>query len=400
MQEELLRSDQQNSKSCFPIKQERQMQQQTELEDQTKDLFKMIDQGMLYYKNGQYTFAKVVLFRSSSTLLSQIKQNKISEQVKPMALEKLQDGVRLAEYCNKQITQKQQQIAQKDPYCQQIIETSMIRKIDISFEEIIGLEHIKNQLEETIILPNLRPDIYTGIRAPPKGILFYGPPGNGKTLLAKAVANQIKCCFFNISASTLVQKHIGEGEKLMKALFDVAFQLQPSVIFIDEIDSILSKRSQNEHEASRRLKTEFLISFDGIQSSDQDRVFLIAATNRPQDIDDAVLRRFTVKILIDQPEYKARVEMVKSLMSKVKNNLTDQQLNYIAEKLKGYSASDIKAVVKEACMTPLREDRSIIFSIHSQDIRAVSKDDFDLAIQKVKPTLSQQQYEEYVKNFK
>ncbi|CAK90855.1 unnamed protein product (macronuclear) [Paramecium tetraurelia] len=290
--------------------------------------------------------------------------------------------------------------AQKDPYCQQIIETSMIRKIDVGFEDIIGLEHIKNQLEETIILPNLRPDIYTGIRAPPKGILFYGPPGNGKTLLAKAVANQIKCCFFNISASTLVQKHLGEGEKLMRALFDVAFQLQPSVIFVDEIDSILSKRSQNEHEASRRLKTEFLISFDGIQSSDQDRVFLIAATNRPQDIDDAVLRRFTVKILIDQPELKVRVEMVKSLLSKVKNNLTEQQFQYVAEKLQGYSASDIKAVVKEACMRPLRTDRTLILSIHRQDIRAVSKEDFDFALEQVKPTLSQQQYEEYVKNFK
>ncbi|CAD8141729.1 unnamed protein product [Paramecium octaurelia] len=397
MQEELLRSKVQ---STFPIQSERLMQQEIEQEDQAKDLYKMIDQGIVYYKNGQYTFAKVVLYRSSSTLLSQIKQNKISEQEKPIAMEKLQDGVRLAEQCNKQITQKQQQIAQKDPYCQQIIETSMIRKIDVGFEDIIGLEHIKNQLEETIILPNLRPDIYTGIRAPPKGILFYGPPGNGKTLLAKAVANQIKCCFFNISASTLVQKHLGEGEKLMRALFDVAFQLQPSVIFVDEIDSILSKRSQNEHEASRRLKTEFLVSFDGIQSSDQDRVFLIAATNRPQDIDDAVLRRFTVKILIDQPELKVRVEMVKSLLSKVKNNLTEQQFQQVAEKLQGYSASDIKAVVKEACMRPLRTDRTLILSIHRQDIRAVSKEDFDFALEQVKPTLSQQQYEEYVKNFK
>lgn len=140
-----------------------------------------------------------------------------------------------------------------------IIECSLIRKSDVSFATIAGLDSVKKVLNEAIVLPNLRPDLFTGIRAPHKGILFYGPPGNGKTLLAKAVANQSKCCFFNMSASSLVSKHFGEAEKVMRALFRAAFYFQPCVIFLDEIDSILSARSENEHEASRRLKTEFLV---------------------------------------------------------------------------------------------------------------------------------------------
>ena len=136
----------------------------------------------------------------------------------------------------------------------------MAKDLGVGFEDIKGLAKVKQAINESIILPALRPEIFTGIRAPTKGILLYGPPGNGKTLLAKAVASECKSTFFSISASSLMSKWLGEGEKLMRGLFTLAREKSPSVIFFDEIDSLLSARaSSGEHEASRRMKTEFLV---------------------------------------------------------------------------------------------------------------------------------------------
>ena len=156
----------------------------------------------------------------------------------------------------------------------------LLKKNDSKFSDVIGLKEVKDQLQECIVLPNLRPDIFNGMRSPPKGILLYGPPGNGKTLLAKAIAGECGCKFINLTASSLVSKYMGESEKMLRSLFKYAAIVQPTIIFIDEIDSLLKARSSEEHEASRRLKNEFLIFMEGVASNNQqDRVYVIGATN-------------------------------------------------------------------------------------------------------------------------
>lgn len=200
----------------------------------------------------------------------------------------------------------------------EIIQNVLSRGPGVHWDDIEGLHEVKQILVENIVYPQLNPQLFSGIRAPDTGILFYGPPGNGKTLLAKAVATECKCQFFSISASSLVQKHMGESEKLMKTLFAVARLQAPSVIFFDEIDSMLTKRGETEHEASRRLKTEFLVQVDGVGAGSKDhanpQVLIIGATNRPMDLDEAALRRLTKRIYITLPDEVARKGAILKLL--------------------------------------------------------------------------------------
>ncbi|NXY92403.1 FIGL1 protein, partial [Alcedo cyanopectus] len=137
----------------------------------------------------------------------------------------------------------------------------------VNWDDIAGVEFAKATIKEIVVWPMLRPDIFTGLRGPPKGILLFGPPGTGKTLIGKCIACQSGATFFSISASSLTSKWVGEGEKMVRALFAVARCQQPAVIFIDEIDSLLSQRGDGEHESSRRIKTEFLVQLDGAATS-------------------------------------------------------------------------------------------------------------------------------------
>eukprot|EP00826_Nyctotherus_ovalis_P011350 TRINITY_DN12959_c0_g1_i4.p1 TRINITY_DN12959_c0_g1~~TRINITY_DN12959_c0_g1_i4.p1 ORF type:complete len:232 (+),score=66.54 TRINITY_DN12959_c0_g1_i4:103-798(+) len=167
----------------------------------------------------------------------------------------------------------------------------------ISWDEIAGLDYAKKTIEEILILPITLPELRQIIDFP-RGVLLFGPPGTGKTMIAKAVATECKSTFFNISASILTSKWMGEGEKLVRILFEVAKQRQPSIIFIDEIDSLLCARSENDFESSRRIKTEFLVRMEGVTNggSQDDQVIIIGATNRPQELDEAVKRLSLIHI--------------------------------------------------------------------------------------------------------
>ena len=168
--------------------------------------------------------------------------------------------------------------------------------LSVKWEDVIGMEKVKRVLAESAIYPMLRPDLFHGLRTPPKGILLFGPPGNGKTMLAKALAHACRSTFFSLSASSLTSKWVGEGEKLVRALFVAARALQPSVIFLDEADALLTERGKGgEGDAARRIKTEFLVQIDGMGTSEEERILVLAATNKPMDLDQAVLRRMVCK---------------------------------------------------------------------------------------------------------
>ncbi|XP_023638540.1 ATPase family AAA domain-containing protein FIGL1 [Capsella rubella] len=269
----------------------------------------------------------------------------------------------------------------------------MDRDPNVRWDDIAGLEHAKKCVTEMVIWPLLRPDIFKGCRSPGKGLLLFGPPGTGKTMIGKAIAGEAKATFFYISASSLTSKWIGEGEKLVRALFGVASCRQPAVIFVDEIDSLLSQRkSDGEHESSRRLKTQFLIEMEGFDSGSE-QILLIGATNRPQELDEAARRRLTKRLYIPLPSSEARAWIIQNLLQKDGLfTLSDDDMNIICNLTEGYSGSDMKNLVKDATMGPLREalKRGIdITNLTKDDMRLVTLQDFKDALQEVRPSVSQ-----------
>ncbi|KAM4867600.1 spastin isoform 2-T2 [Thomomys bottae] len=268
----------------------------------------------------------------------------------------------------------------------------------VKFDDIAGQELAKQALQEIVILPSLRPELFTGLRAPARGLLLFGPPGNGKTMLAKAVAAESNATFFNISAASLTSKYMGEGEKLVRALFAVARELQPSIIFIDEVDSLLCERREGEHDASRRLKTEFLIEFDGVQSAGDDRVLVMGATNRPQELDEAVLRRFIKRVYVSLPNEETRLLLLKNLLCKQGNPLTQKELAQLARMTDGYSGSDLTALAKDAALGPIRELKpEQVKNMSASEMRNIRLSDFTESLKKIKRSVSPQTLEAYIR---
>ncbi|XP_030754491.1 spastin isoform X2 [Sitophilus oryzae] len=269
----------------------------------------------------------------------------------------------------------------------------------IQWDDIVGQETAKQALQEMVILPSLRPELFTGLRTPARGLLLFGPPGNGKTLLARAVATECQATFFSISAASLTSKYVGDGEKMVRALFAIARELQPSIIFIDEVDSLLSERSNNEHEASRRLKTEFLVEFDGLPSNpDNERVLVMAATNRPQELDEAALRRFTKRVYVTLPDLETRIKLLKKLLSKQGCSLTSQELKRLATLTEGYSASDLTALAKDAALGPIRElQPEQVKQLDPSAIRSITMKDFLDSLKRIRRSVSPQSLVAYEK---
>ena len=236
---------------------------------------------------------------------------------------------------------------------------------NVKFEDIAELEGAKSTLKEAVLLPLLMPDFFRGIRRPWKGVLLYGPPGTGKTLLAKALATQGKTTFFNVSATTFASKWRGESEKLVRLLFEMARFYAPSTIFIDEVDSVGTKRSDGDNEATRRVMAEMLVQMDGVSGVNDNEelsneelkkkiVMVLGATNHPWDLDDALRRRFEKRVYIPLPNSVGRREMFKINLKEIK---TDSDVNFdeLIKQTDGYSGADIANVCREAALMQMRD---------------------------------------------
>ncbi|EIN12173.1 AAA-domain-containing protein [Punctularia strigosozonata HHB-11173 SS5] len=227
--------------------------------------------------------------------------------------------------------------------------------INVRFSDIGGLDPIISSLRESIIYPLLYPHLFptTSLLSAPKGVLLFGPPGCGKTMLARALAKESSATFINVAASTLSSKWYGESNKLVAALFALARKTQPAIIFIDEIDSFLRERSRGDHEVTGMVKAEFMTLWDGLTSA-TDRIVVLGATNRPGDIDAAFLRRMPKRFGINLPDADQR-EKILRLMLHDTPLAPSLSLRALAERAEGLSGSDLKELCRAAAMIAVRE---------------------------------------------
>uniref|UniRef100_A0A8D8LZH1 Katanin p60 ATPase-containing subunit A1 n=1 Tax=Cacopsylla melanoneura TaxID=428564 RepID=A0A8D8LZH1_9HEMI len=275
----------------------------------------------------------------------------------------------------------------------------IVDRPDVQWTDIANQVKAKRMLQEAVILPLEKPNYFKNIRKPWKGVLMVGPPGTGKTMLAKAVATEKNITFFNVSVSTLTSKFFGESEKLIKMLFEEAKTRAPSVIFIDEIDSLCSSRGEpTEHEVTRRMKSELLSHMDGLVSASKSdpakSIVILGASNFPWNIDNAFLRRLEKRIYVPLPDSKGREELLKLTLRNVDVH-SDVDLELISDQLDGYSASDIVVVCRDAAFMSMRKaikGKTVeqIKAIPMAVMKApITKDDFNLAIKKCQKTVTE-----------
>jgi SpoVK/Ycf46/Vps4 family AAA+-type ATPase len=258
--------------------------------------------------------------------------------------------------------------------------------------DIGGLTEIIEELRESVIYPLTMPHLYShtsALLSAPSGVLLYGPPGCGKTMLAKALAHESGATFINLHISTLTEKWYGDSNKMVNAVFSLARKLQPSIVFIDEIDAVLGTRRSGEHEANGMLKAEFMTLWDGLTSAKTsglpERILILGATNRIQDIDEAILRRMPKKFPVSLPSAVQRLRILGLVLRDTRIDKKNFDADYLVRVMAGMSGSDIKEACRDAAMSPVREflrkkresgQRMTTLNLNPEEIRGLRTGDF------------------------
>ncbi len=297
-------------------------------------------------------------------------------------------------------TKPEQDLDDDEKRLQEMISDTIIsERPNVKMTEVAGLDDAKQAINDAILTPLKHPELFKGkARQPWRGILFYGPAGCGKTLIAKAVASEVNATFFNVSAANIVSKWLGESERLVMHLFQLARKNQPAIVFIDELDSIGVSRSGDDVGGERRMKTQLLTELQGLASNHEDRVTVIGATNLPWEIDFALKSRFEKRIHVPLPNTEARAAILEIHMEDIEVSPT-LDFEEMADLTEGYSGRDISIVCREAAMEPIRDlqrsgrlddEREIL------DIRPISRDDFLSAIENIRPATPPEDVRRYI----
>ena len=266
----------------------------------------------------------------------------------------------------------------------------------VKWDDIAGLEKTKQILKDTIILPVQFPQLFTGKLKPNKNILFYGPSGTGKSYLIKALLTEANIPFFSASAADIISKYIGESEKLIKNLFDLAGKETNSIIFLDQIDFILISSIDEE---TRKTMNELIKQMKEVEKKNKN-IFVIGSTNViPSELNPVALQLFQKKIYIGLPEFEERKLLFKINLSETKNNLNNEQLDSLTKLTEGYSGSDIYNLIQEALFEPLRKNKSDPCSKKEEGEiveSSISYEDIVRSLEIMKPSVSKN----YLKKFK
>uniref|UniRef100_A0A4W3I7D6 Fidgetin n=1 Tax=Callorhinchus milii TaxID=7868 RepID=A0A4W3I7D6_CALMI len=291
-----------------------------------------------------------------------------------------------------------EQLKNADPHLIELVTNEIINQgPPVDWSDIAGLEMAKAAIKEEVLWPILRPDVFTGLSALPKSLLFFGPRGTGKTLLGRCIASQLGATFCRISGSALISKWLGEGDKILHASFLVARCRQPSVIFISEVDLLLFSEVSEEPSPVSRIKTELLMQLDTSVTSAEDQLVIICTTSKPEEMDEAGRRYFMKRLLIPLPDGSARHQMVIHLLSQHNYCLSDKEIALTVQRTEGFSGLDMTHLCQEAVLGPLHAMQSTDLSaIMPNQLRPVTYQDFDSALCKIQPSVSQKELDVYV----